>query len=175
MTTNPRPSVSDGKLQLGAGHVSYELLTMYLLLQRRPELQNLEEVFQNCFVESFLVHFRNLRDFLYPRSSILYPDPKNVSLRTTALDTVVAYDFEVTWLYEFKDWQPIAVDEADVINKSLHHISYSRTCPSPEWPFDRMYEAVKTAFGDFLTCLPVDRRNWFAQENNISPLYPDVY
>ncbi len=107
----------------------------------------------NMAIESFLVHFRNLRDFFYP------PFEAWTDKRKT--DDVIAFDYCDQWHAAAPDWRELAPCERDRINKLLAHISYSRTALGRDWPIREMLAAIRTSLSAFVTKLPTERQKWF--------------
>jgi len=110
-------------------------------------------------LESFLVHYRNLRDFLFPTKPVKQPDPQD----KRALDSVLALDFNQAWQKEAKDWKEVVHNERERINKQLSHVSYARSQLDPEWPLPKMKSALMQVFKEFLEGLPGERRQYFSQ------------
>lgn len=180
-----RPTRSPDELAEAAGTVGYELQQLALGVAMLPCLEMLNTYFNNAAIEAFLVHYRSLRDFLYPRSSTKYPVQSKRGPDKIALDTAIAYDFDQMWGCEFKDWEsPIQDDaaqpisrklEADAINKCLQHVSYTRLSLKRNWPRPEMCHAILQRFGTFLCKLPAERREWFASRADIRSLFPGLF
>jgi len=111
----------------------------------------------NMAIESFLLHFRNLRDFLYPS--------KHAWTKEFYFDDVIANDFSCDWLGVEDDWKECSVAERDRINKKLSHLSYSRPelhKKAPEgWPISEMSRSIQRSFAQFIANLPAARKEWF--------------
>lgn len=115
-------------------------------------------------LESFLVHYRNVRDFLFPLESTKNPDPTKQVAYERALDSVIAADFNPTgWTCESKDWKGVVPNERNRINQQLAHISYSRSQHDPNWPMAEMKSALMEQFERFLKSLPDERKAYFSQ------------
>lgn len=98
-------------------------------------------------IECFLTHFRNLRDFLYPKKAIQ--------------DDVIAFDFNDGWNKTIADWNPCSEDEGQRINKLLAHLSYSRPSLNHEWRIGEMRHRITESMAEFIGSLPPDRKEWF--------------
>ncbi len=101
-------------------------------------------------LESFLLHYRTLRDFLYPPPEYW-----------TRFDSLIAWDFDHGWLAYRPDWSECSTDERDRINKLLAHVSYSRDLMPRSWPSSRMQDAIRNAMESFVGKLDVSKRQWF--------------
>ena len=165
----PRPARSDKELALTASDVAYEVGEIFNIRQRLDFLPLLHPTFNNMAIESFLVHYRNVRDFLFPSQQTVEPEKCNYS---KAIDDVIAFDFcPDGWTYISTNWTDVVPDERDRINKQLSHISYSRPGYSKDWPIPAMTEAVHMRFAEFLKALPLKRRAFFAE---LRPIFPRV-
>lgn len=133
------------------GALFYEL---WMLNESARRWSNASDpIVHNIAIESFLVHFRNLRDFFYPPLGA-WTDPKGA-------DDVVAFDYCESWDKTAKDWQEVVPSEKDRINKQLAHISYIRPNLDPNWPITQMLAAIRKSFLVFVDTLPAERRKWF--------------
>jgi len=104
----------------------------------------------NMAIECFLIHFRNLREFLYP----------NAKVRRDS-DNVIAFDYDSRWLKTENDWKECSDNERSRINKLLAHISYSRGELHPRWPTGRMRQCMMQRLAEFIVSLPPERQEWF--------------
>lgn len=113
-------------------------------------------VVQNLALEAWLIHVRNLRDFLYndkPRQNH---------------DDVVAAEFFADPTIEWLPSRPPEPDrlaaERSRIHRALAHISWSRlrwTGDKKQWAFVQLTEDLWTALAAFKRALAPDRRAWF--------------
>lgn len=134
------------------GALFYEL---WMLNQSARRWSNPSDpIVQNIAIESFLVHFRNLRDFFYP--------PLSAWTNPRAADDVVAFDYCESWDKAAKDWQEAVPGERDRINKQLAHISYTRPTLDPKWPISQICTAIRKSLFEFVDTLSVERREWFS-------------
>ncbi len=100
-------------------------------------------------IESFLIHFRNLRDFLCP----------DVKTKNDP-DNVIASDYDPRWLKTRDDWTPCSNGEQSRINKMLAHISYSRDL-GHRWRIKTMRQHMMRCLAEFIRSLPTERQEWF--------------
>ena len=153
--SKPRRNRSPSELLAVAGDVAYEI-EMLLLAGNRvptgfssPAIQ--EEM--NIALESFLLHFRNLRAFLCP------------SLQVFTDDDVAASDYLGRAIVEDIGDPSILGKDQVRINKLLAHISYSRpqyaVQRNKSWFVDRMMEAMATEIVKFFKMLTEEQRLWF--------------
>lgn len=105
-------------------------------------------------LEAFLMHFRNLRDFLAPNT---WP-PERLQV-----DGLFARHYAAAWTATYdtfwKDRESVP-NERKVINKQLSHLSRERQQPSPMWLVGLMHERIREAFDSF--CIVVDPK-WAPQ------------
>jgi hypothetical protein len=109
-----------------------------------PALQNPNTQFeQNVYLECFLLHVRNLRDFLY-------------SKQKKCRDDIIAkdfYDTEVECRQRIGKKPAILLgDFTKRINKKLAHLSYFRGKEPEEekgWKIDEIYNAMMPAIKNF--------------------------
>jgi len=107
-------------------------------------------VLNTMAIECFLVHFRNLRDFLYP-------DADTADNR----DNVIARDYHSGWLKTDRDWKPCSRNERNRVNKLLAHISYSRGDLDHGWPIKAMWQQMMQGLAEFIRSLPAEGQEWF--------------
>ncbi len=108
----------------------------------------------NMAVECFLVHFRNMREFLFPPTEAWNSRKRN--------DDVIAHDYQDSWKHTISDWTECSADEKNRIDKLLAHISYSRRNLDHSWPIAKMTRAIFACLRQFISGLPGDRQEWFA-------------
>ena len=150
-----RPTRTQAVLQYLAssnGSLYYEV---QMLNYAAKESLNTQSGFEhNVAVETFLVHFRNVRDFLYPASDSWTNDRK--------FDDVIAFDFCSDWLSVADDWKECSANERHRVNKLLAHISYSRPQLDHNWPVAYMVAVIRNSFAAFVSTLPPERKEWFS-------------
>ena len=171
MKSAARPSRTEAELSDAAGHVGYEVDMICFIVEHYPSIIGSPAVdnVENMALESFLVHYRNVRDFLCPVTSTRQPDPGDRIGYQRALDSVLAFDFNQGWQEEAKDWKEVVPNERERINKQLSHISYSRSQLNPKWPLPEMKNALVNVFREFLKSLPDERQQYFFQPTRWLP------
>jgi hypothetical protein len=159
--TAKRPPRTQDELRKAADHVNYEIATLVYAgeeLVARPAGSD-----GDIALESFLLHFRNLRAFLCPTKQRLGDDD------------VIASDF----LNERKgrdlgDWTFLQ-EHKGKLDKMLAHITYARavyiTSRQNQWDFGGMQELMLTELEYFFSMLPTNVRTWFKDsewmQNNV--------
>jgi hypothetical protein len=145
-----------------AEHVVYEVGMMWNAVERlkslRSEVNNREfhrsnprwEVENNAYLESFLIHYRNVMDFLSPRGSV-------------KPDDITAGPFINKGLAHRIPDTPI--DHRTAIDKFLAHLSKTRGSYDMKWPVQEMLDGMVSALSRFLDQLDPDRRAWFVEPN----------
>ncbi len=168
-----RPYIGEAKLSAAASDVAYEFNMLHEALALFPFRPLLNPAFNNFMVEAFLVHYRNLRDFLYPPKYYTAPTPG--PSYENAVDCVLAHDYTSKWDKSRPQWEPVisrdVADEDQMINRKISHISYSRQTLPQEWPMAQMYAKMEREFREFLNVLPLERCRWFCL---VSGRFPDV-
>jgi hypothetical protein len=152
---------SDETLRFAAKHVSYEIGMLIAAGMRVPHgfSSPADDDTANMALESFLLHFRNLRAFLCP------------SLQNTVSDDVIASDFlNAPREADLADPKVLG-REKEKIDKLLAHISYSREgyvrSGAKTWPAPRMLEEMRAALRQFVTQLPTEKQEWFLDEARV--------
>ncbi len=114
---------------------------------------------QSVALESFLIHVRNLRDFLYGAG--------------TNPDDVVAGDF-FPGLGQWEAIRPpmpkVIEDNRERLNKTLAHISYSRLKykgSAKAWPSQQIASELIAVVRVFLRHLPQNRSPWFSRLGDV--------
>ena len=162
-----RPRMAEPKLDAAAEDVYYELEQMILAISRKPTDAHL----QNMLVEAFLVHYRNLRDFLFPTLDTLNMpagrEQKNPKAQKAALDTVIANDFAPQWQHHSAEYVGLDKDERDRINRRIMHISYSRQHLDNAWNWLAMARLLCDQFTAFLEVVPPEGRSRFEPAKQI--------
>ena len=147
MEKEQKTKKSEEDLKSVAGEVVYEI---NMLITCAVELSKLNAT-KNAYLESFLIHFRNLRDFFYPDKA--FPDD------------ILAEHYLPTWkdkpeMNEF--WQK----SREKLNKLVAHLSFKRAelAKDKNWPVnDDMCKDVMKVWDGFVRNLPQDKRKWFEQ------------
>ena len=133
------------------GSLYYEVLMMNEAFRKWRTKSSAAE--QNLAIECFLLHFRILREFLYP-SSNSWTDKRK-------LDDVIAFDLSDHWVKTEDDWAECSPNERERINKLLAHISYSRPRLDHSWPIRNMLASIRKSFAAFVATLSPERQGWF--------------
>ena len=123
--------------------------------------QGLPNQFQkNIYLESFLVHTRNLRDFLFspPRGD----------------DVSATHFFEppdAEWDESVKDWCPYLDANKSRLNKSLAHLSYERIGYEPYkgWDCGVIHTEMTAAWNEFWSRLTAEKQEWFTRDRDSQP------
>ena len=158
------------ELEGAAGHVRYEVEMLIgsadSLLYRRALSGVPPGIFLNMALESFLLHYRNLRAFLCP------------SLQPSSGDDILAADFLGTRsASDFSDAKTFSVDQQR-INRMLAHISYGRdeylNADNHRWDIKSMSLAILSEFQRFLAVLPPERSIWFVETHTLLAASPAV-
>jgi hypothetical protein len=154
---------SEGDLKRGAGLIRYE----YLMLARVAQVWMEEDLGTysratkwrtRMITDAFLLHARNLIDFVAPATSARPGD-------------VVATHYNESWTSS--GGIPMAgrtvVEWRIRINKLLSHVTYERSAlieqtGQQRWPIDELYRGVEGMLAEFLRTLPRERREWFGSE-----------
>jgi len=108
---------------------------------------------KNILLASFLLHTRNLRNFLfYPRSQ----------------DDVIAKDFLDGWNEKVENWCPYLDANRDRLNKSLAHISYKRVEyeANKQWEYVEIHKELTDAWDAFWDRLRPEQREWFTRDRD---------
>ena len=157
MSDQKRIRRDDSGLRTAASHVGYEIrmlvFTGELLPRSHSSPMELEEDDKNMALESFLLHFRNLRAFLCPEQELLKPDD------------VIASDFlNAERACNLADPGPLSADRVR-INKMLTHLSYGRAefirDGKHVWDVVGMLKLMLGQVSAFLERLPPARRDLF--------------
>lgn len=114
----------------------------------------------NAFLESFLLHYRNITDFLEPRQ--IGRQEKDVTAPQFLVEAPTQYRARIDW--------------------RLSHISRKRLDVSHEektWPIGVMFEELTAAWDGFLRALSAnfpERQAWFREHPSDEPgvTFPDI-
>lgn len=154
----PRKIRSDSELQEAALHVKYEIemlthCTEYLSAEYASPPDPLATHDKNMALETFLMHYRNLRAFLCP------------NLQRVAEDDIIASDFLK---------EPAARDIADAskfkldkerLDGMLSHLTYRRVgyiaASNNLWSVSDMVRAMLLELQAFIGALPSAMASWF--------------
>jgi hypothetical protein len=143
-----------------APDVCYELRAMvqardlndHAKKQTDPQYSDSVLVMRNCAIESFLLHYRALREFF---SSI----PKRIADNLKATDYLSTWQTSALWVTD----QP----EIDRVHKRLAHLSTKRTTLNNKWDLAHMEWSVSQTFEDFIAKLTPAQQTWFQQVTDL--------
>lgn len=139
------------------GSLFYELWMMLEAEKLWQRTKHQRDATYNMAIECFLLHFRNLRVFLFP--------PAEAWTNKFYYDDVIAFDFWKEWRSQNDDWKEFSPTEKKRIDKLLAHLSYLRGSLDHHWPIPEMSVAIQAAFAEFIKKLPCDRQKWFEAIN----------
>lgn len=115
--------------------------------------------YENMALESFLLHFRNLRSFLCP------------TLQKICHDDIWANAFLGRSKPDVADARKLSTDKRR-LDKMLAHLSYSREpfieAREDAWPVARMSIEILEQLEIFLSLLSPEMRSWFPSNEQIS-------
>jgi hypothetical protein len=157
---------AEQELQGAAKHVKYEVA---MLLYAAEHLGGFHSspmatptgTEKNMALESFLLHVRNLRAFLYP------------SLQPVGNDDVVASDFlGERWARDIGDDPGVLASDKQRLNRMLAHLSYSReefiAAGDHGWEVAQMAVAILQQMDAFLAKLSERAASWFPSRRFLS-------
>jgi hypothetical protein len=154
---------TDQELELASTFIHYELQKLLYMRRANPAAEkrqgitsdhyerNLWHTCNTATLEAFLLHYRNLRDFLNNKGNDRgrYPDD------------VLARHFAPNWTGT-TNILPVTANEDVRLNKLLAHISYRRYELKPgDWPLTLMLENICTVMERFIASVPIQRKLWF--------------
>jgi hypothetical protein len=137
---------SENELIKASDALAYEVWMFQSLASVMHTGSNLPRVMKNALLEAFLVHTRNLIDFLY-------------SKKGTKPDDIVIDDFygvapHLQTALPAKSEALIYIEPR--INKFVSHLTYKRieTAPTPEWPYPEITDELNMLINIFVISLP---------------------
>ncbi len=141
---------NDEKLREGVKTLQYEIRHLHYAF--RMIFKAKDDIYlKNIFIESFLIHWRNLIDFLYKSS-------KNKD------DDILSIDY----VNDVKRWEEkrgkktrYLIEEHNDVNKYLAHITYKRIEALKQWEFSQMLEELIRKFRMFVEHVSEERKKWF--------------
>lgn len=156
----PVQPVTAQECEASAPDVCYELRAMvqardfnnYAKRQTDPRYADSVLVMGNCAIESFLLHYRALREFF---SSI----QKRADYDLKATDYLSTWQTCAIWVTDQKD--------IDRIHKRLAHLSTKRTTLDNNWDLAHMQGNVLHTFEEFISKLTPARQIWFQQVTDL--------
>ena len=153
---------NDNVSEQAAALVAYEYRTM-LATAEALETIDLEvtdseydegwELQERVYLEAFLVHYRNLLDFLSPRKKKL--DPRDI---TAGPFLGKPQDHRL---------QGVPNDYRDAIDKRLSHLSTARGNGQHDWPGSTMRDRLRVSYEAFLNLLMDERKRWFTHPRQV--------
>ena len=111
-----------------------------------------DQVTRYAYLESFVVHLRNLIDFLYP--------PRNRQPDDILSDDYVSRVTE--WKATRPAMAPLLRDAKCRANKLGAHLSYRRADMDKAWEWAAILAQLQPVINCFLDHVPEDRKAWFA-------------
>jgi hypothetical protein len=156
---------TEQELQDAAGHVDYEiqmLRAMVLWLSSHSSAPQAGWGVWNACLESFVVHVRNLIDFLYPPTNPRRDD--------------VLSDHYVSDIGEWQRQRPpknqLLEDAKKRVNKMAAHLVYARANLDKNWKFAEIWTELQQVIKCFVDRLPPDRVAWFPNAGPQGPVGP---
>ncbi len=151
-----KPLLTTQQLEDTAADITYEVCTLiqaydlYAYFGTRASESDFAETchaIANCALESFLLHYRALKEFLND-------SPKQKSDDIKASDYVMGWKPTGTWLAD--------TGETVRIHKRLAHITTTRGNINGLWSPDQMKQQVLIAFDELIRVLPSHAKPWFS-------------
>jgi len=155
----PQP-VTAKECEDAAPDLCYELRAMaqardlnaYAKQQTDPKHTDSMLVIRNCAIESFLLHYRALREFF---SSLSKTNPDNLKAR----DYLPTWQTSASWV--------TGQQEIDRIHKRLAHPSRKRQTLDNNWDLAHMEWSVIQTFEDFISKLAPHQQLWFQEATDL--------
>lgn len=156
----PLQPVTAQECEASAPDVCYELRAMvqardlndYAKKQIDPRYADSVLVMRNCAIESFLLHYRALREFFSSHQKMKADDLK-------ATDYLSTWQTSALWVTDKA--------EDDRINKRLAHLSKLRTTLDNKWDLTYMEWSVSQTFEEFIAKLTASQQAWFQQATEL--------
>jgi len=144
---------TEGQLEQASEHVKYEIDMLRATASfLSVSWSATDQVTRYAYLESFVLHLRNLIDFLYP--------PPNRHPDDILSDHYVSRVTE--WNGRRPAKTPLLSDAKDRANKLGAHLSYRRADRDKAWDWVTILVQLKPVFSCFLDHLPEARKAWFA-------------
>ena len=158
-----RDPKKDGELQQAAQDVTYEIVMLIESACRTGATWSSPpttppQTERTIALESFLLHFRNLRAFLCP---FIQGNPPRG-------DDILASDFLGKPPQDIADASEISSDK-ERLDRMLAHLSYSRAAYT--WEVRKMALAMLDQVRIFIARLPEERKGWFPDSTVLSQGY----
>ena len=145
------------KQQRVASKVYYELSMFIETCKRLYEISrqdSQDQFLTNVYLQSFLIHSRNLRDFL----------TRSRNDRGVHTDDVLAVDFfSGSEKWSPPDVPPYLKENRIRLNRSLAHLSYDRLVfhSDKDWAIHTVREEIKGLWENFFAALTEEKQAWF--------------
>jgi hypothetical protein len=120
--------------------------------QTDPQYADSVLVMRNCAIESFLLHYRALREFFSSNQ-------KRIADNLKATDCLSTWRTSALWVTD--------QTEIDRIHKRLAHLSTKRTTLDNNWDLAHMEWNVSQTFEDFIAKLTAAQQAWFQQATEL--------
>jgi len=143
---------TDEKLRQGAKSVNYEIKMLLGTMTYRSD--PLDPIMSNMILESFLVHVRNLFEFLFKRMEKHGDEVRSAQFITDD-------DKNKIWRVKQKEFEDILQDEMGRIHKRLAHISYDRDSCDRGWVKVNLVIELRNMMQSFINHVPEDKKRWF--------------
>ncbi|MBZ5545556.1 MAG: hypothetical protein LAO07_18070 [Acidobacteriia bacterium] len=142
---------TEKELREGATHVDYEILMLKAMapLIGGSSPQDIEA--DNAFLESFVLHVRNLIDFLYP--------PANIKPDDIIADHYIGEPAK--WNQPRPGMTELLIDARKRANKLAAHLTYARLGMQKNWEHSKILSELWVTLQWFLSELPAGRKEWF--------------
>jgi len=157
-----RVAKSEQELQQASVHVKYELDMLAAMISFLSKGLGGTDCFTwNAYLESFVLHVRNLIDFFYlPKKS--------------RFDDILAEDFVTNvpqWKEDRLGLKSPLMDEAKTrVDKLAAHLTYKRLTLDPKWKFADIRADLQHVFNCFFNHLPPGRTAWFQGAGSQGPV-----
>jgi len=157
---------TEQELQHASVHVKYELDMLAATVSFLSKgLGETNQHTWNAYLESFVLHLRNLIDFLYP------PNRRNAR----NADDILADDYvkDVTsWNADRPAKTDLLRDAETKVNKQVAHLTYSRLRADKNWMWAAILADLEKVVICFFNHLPPSRAAWFAGAESQGPAGP---
>lgn len=144
-----------------ASCVAYELEMLFWSM-RRLNAGPSHYFDRNVYLESALLHTRVLREFLFKKRNLNFPQD---------VRAVDFFDDDSEWSKDFAGICPYLSSEEERLDRALAHLSYDRIGyeTNKSWDVRRVWSEIYGAWQSFFKALPPDRQTWFTLRDMIDP------
>jgi hypothetical protein len=150
----PNIAANEQLLEAAAKHVDYEIKMLKAMTSflSTPEGGPSQIVWRrNAYLESFVLHVRNLIDFLYPPKK-----PRRDDMHADAFVKEPA-----NWHIVLPPKTPLLIDAEMRVNKLAAHLTYARIALPKNWRYADIYSDLCKALQCFYDQLTPHRQGWF--------------